>query len=137
MTLTLEILNDWRRAEKDQPALVEPPGGKKTFLEELQAYLKQVQEEAGPHPAVWPEDCEAITAREVLEDIFRLRRDKLARAAALNTPQGDPSMPWPKQLLEFEHDCWFGLTDEYRMLDAVYRKVASTGTWSGKWGQDR
>lgn len=132
MTLTLTDLTNWRALEKDTATMNVPPGGRDQFLKDLPVYLKQVQAEAGEHPAVWPADCEALAAREVLEDIFRIRRDKLARAAAL-CPD-DATMPWPKQLLPFESCCWFGLTEYYRMIDKEYAMLAKTGSWSGKWG---
>lgn len=130
MTLTLSDLTEWRRAELENPGMQQPPAN---FMQELKPYLQKCMQEAGPDPALWTEDCEPFTARQALEDIFRLRRAKLARAAELNPD--DATLPPHRNLLEFESCCWFGLTEKYRLLDKVYKDVCSKGDWSGKWGR--
>jgi DNA replication initiation complex subunit (GINS family) len=127
MTLTLSTLSDIRRQELQTGDLLRLPPN---FLQDLAECIPRVQKEAGPHPETWPEDCEPLAARALLEDIFRIRRGKLARAAEAN-PIGDP--PMPSALLPFESNTWFALTADYRRLDAAVAEVCRTGKWSGVW----
>ncbi len=130
MTLTLETLAEFRRAEKETAEITRPPVN---FLPDLKDYLTRVQEEARQPPAMWDPDCEAHAAMDILEDIFRIRRGKLARAAELNPDNA--TLPSPGNLFEFESCCWFGLTGNYRLLGKVYKDLCIRGEWSGKWGK--
>ncbi len=126
MTLTLHDLAEFKRRERDAPGMTEPPAN---FLEDLKEYLARVKEEAGPHPAAWDMDCEAMAAIEILKEIFDVRRAKLARSAEHCAP------PTQRQMFDFESCAWFGLTEKYQLLDKVIDRVCIDGIWSGKWGE--
>lgn len=128
MTLTLPILAEFKRDEKNSPDMIIPPGGSANFLTDLKTYLDRVKEEAGPHPAGWDMDCEALAAMELIKDIFEIRRAKLVRAAEHCAP------PTPKQMFDFESCAWFGFLSTYKHLDKEIERVCINGNWSGKWG---
>jgi len=130
MTLTLSDLTEWRRQEKDHYRIIVPPDQK-----DIRALLDQLLKDAGPDPLQLGEDCDYFTARELLEDIFRLRRDKLARAAELNAT--DIAPPDWGSLTPFEKEIWFSLTEAYRRLDYAIGEVVRKGEWSGKWMPDK
>jgi len=130
MTLSLHDLAEWRRQEKEIPGLCLPPP-----LPDIKALRDQLMQEAGPDPRQWDADCEALAAREILEDPFRIRRGKLARACELNPD--DASLPAVKAMYPFESNIWFHLTEGYRMLDFATQEVLRKGEWSGKWRPDK
>jgi hypothetical protein len=130
MTLTIHDLTEFRRRERDDPRITTPSPN---FLDDLKTYLDKIKQEAGPHPAQWDLDCEALAAMDLVQEIFRIRRSKLARIAELNPD--DATTPAPKQLFLFENCAWFGLTATYRLLDKTIEQVCQTGTWSGRWGE--
>lgn len=126
MTLTLHDLAEFKRKEKDEPGMVQPPPNAKAFLADLKAYMQKVQVEAGPHPAQWDMDCEALAAMDLLQDIFRIRRAKLVRACETCTP------PTPRQMFDFESNAWFGFLRVYKMLDRSIENVitkSDPGAW--------
>jgi len=129
MTLTTDDLREFRRREKEIATLTSPPAN---FLTEIKTLLDQIKEEAGPDPITWSEDADIHAAMDLLEDIFRIRRNKLVRVAELNPSD---NTPMPAQLFEWESCAWFGLTTTYRHLDKVIRDICLKGEWSGKWGE--
>jgi hypothetical protein len=108
---SLPTLLEWRRLEKDQPAMQVP-----VPLEEIHKLLRELREVFLSQPVPDP-DGEYAAARECMEDICRIRRDKLARAAIINEP------PPPRQLWDFESYTWFGFQHEYQTIDAAYKGV--------------
>lgn len=125
MTLTLADLSEFRRQEKESAELTPPPAN---FLPNLKEYMARVQEEAGPHPANWDMECEALAAMDLLEDIFRIRRAKLTQA----TEHG--ANPSVSQMLTFESCAYSGIARKYRLLDEAITEMVHKGEWSGKWG---
>lgn len=115
MTLTLADLSELRRREIEGPALVQPPAN---FLQDLPAYMAKVQQEAGPDPHFWQTGCEAFAAMGILEDIFRMRRQKILVAASFNDP------PNPRSMFVFESNAWFGLRRSLEELEKGARAVA-------------
>jgi hypothetical protein len=111
--IILHDLAEWRRQEKENPAMVQP-----LPLQDLTAYMQQVQAAAGPHPAGWDVDCEALAAMTLLDEIFLQRRYKLVLFASANEP------PTPKQLYDHELTAWFGFQRVFKDLDAVNRRIA-------------
>jgi|GEM_PF-6820696 len=130
MTLTLSDLSEWRRAEMDTPAMIIPPP-----QAEIKSLLDQLLKDAGPDPLALGEDCELFAAKDLLADIFRIRRNKLARACELNPDNA--SLPELRSLLPFENETWFYLTEGYRRLDYAISDVVKRGEWSGKWRPDK
>lgn len=124
MTLTLSALIEWRRQELESPDLQHPPTN---FLPDLKEYLRQIRQDAGPNPALWPEDCEPFAARSTMEDIFRLRRAKLARSAELY-PDVERTSHY---MLPFENQIWERLTGVYKTLDDTYKSLCITGKIPG------
>ncbi|MDP3563811.1 MAG: hypothetical protein Q8R70_04915 [Methanoregula sp.] len=112
MTLTIQDLLEFKRREKDQPTLTEPPAN---FLDDLFVYIMRVMKEAGPHPATWDTDCEALAAMDLLDDLFTIRRGKVSDSAS-NT-----DTETPKHLLPFEAVAWLNLRTAYLTLDAEIR----------------
>lgn len=130
MTLSLHTLSEWRRQEQDGPVIARPPP-----LVDIKTLLDRLMQEAGPDPVSWPVDCEVFAAKEMLEDIFRIRREKLARACEMNPD--DATLPEWKSLLPFEQNVWFHLIEGYRMLDYATKQVVRKGEWNGKWRPDK
>lgn len=126
MTLTLSLLAEFRRHEKNSPEMTTPPGGRDGFQRDLPELLKQLKEDAGPSPALWDPDCEAFAAMDLLKDIFEIRRAKLVRAAEFCNP-----IP-PSQLLDIENYAWFGWLDTYKRLDRAIERMTVEGV-PGKW----
>jgi hypothetical protein len=124
--IILTDLAEFRRQEKETPDLQQPPAN---FLQDLKEYMARVQEEAGPHPAGWDMECEAIAAMDLLDDIFRIRRAKLAQAA-----EHDAQLP-VSHMFTFESCAWSGITRKFRLLDEAIKEMVHKGEWSGKWGQ--
>lgn len=127
MTLTLSTLSEWRRQEKDTPGLCHPPP-----LADIKTLMDQLLQEAGEDPLALGEDCEIFAAKDLLADIFEIRRAKLARAAELNPD--DATLPNVKNWYPFESNAWFHLTNGYRLLDKCTKEIVSNGAWNGKWG---
>lgn len=95
MTLTIHTLNELKKAECNDGCLDTPPGN---FLQDLQAYMLKVMEDAGPHPVQWDADCEAFAAIEILEDYFRLRRIKIDMYARdRESPRGGSLLPFERE----------------------------------------
>jgi len=116
MTLSFSDLAEWRRQEKDSPDMIRP-----LPLDDLAAYLKRVQEEAGGmQMAAWDPDCEAMSAMAILDDIFLQRRHKLILCSTANEP------PTPKQLYDHELTAWFGFQRVFKDMDGKNRRI-STG----------
>nr|WP_321349761.1 hypothetical protein [uncultured Methanoregula sp.] len=130
MTLTRSDLAEFRRREKETGALTLPPAN---FLRDLKILMDTAKAEAGTHPAEWSEYAEIHAIMDLVEDIFRIRRSKLARAAEENRP-GESTPPEFKTLLPFESNAWYGLTATYHHLDKVLRDIRITGEQIGKWG---
>jgi hypothetical protein len=126
VTLTLHDLAEFRRREMDGPNLVEPPAN---FLQDLKEYYERTKAAAGPAPINWAMDAEVLAAMDVVQDIFRIRRGKLARAVETCSP------PSPKQMFEFESCAWFGFLRVYQLLDKTTERICIEGTWSGRWGE--
>jgi hypothetical protein len=126
MTLTYQILAEFRRAEKESPVMTLPPGGRDAFEKDLPEYLQRIKAEAGPHPATWDPDCEAHAAMDLLKDILEIRRAKLVRAAEFCNP------PTFSHQLTFESNAWFGWLDTYKRLDKAIDRMTIEGV-PGKW----
>lgn len=77
MTLTLHDLNEMRRAERDNGALLRPPVA---FLADLEIYMTLVRADLSDDPLEM-DGSEAVAAAATLEEYFQIRRDKLAVSA--------------------------------------------------------
>ena len=128
MTLTIHTLAEFKRNERNEPGMTIPPPSRDEFLKDLKEYMQRVKEEAGPNPASWDMDCEALAAMDLLKEIFEIRRAKLTRACETCTP------PTPKQMFDFESCAWFGFLSTYQHLDREIERMCIKGEWSGRWG---
>ena len=99
------------------------------FLQDLAEYIPRVQKEAGPHPAQWDADCEALAARELLGDIFRIRRGKLARIGEALTPDALETMIGGLTVPEANALTRIALA--FEDLDKANGQICRTGKWSG------
>jgi hypothetical protein len=115
MTLTIHDLMEFKRRELDShSAITQPPPN---FLQELKPYMINVQEEAGPHPVEWDANCEALAAIEILEDVFRVRREKLIALAR------DNENPDAAALLDFETIAWKEMRHVFEELERSARRA--------------
>lgn len=113
MTLDIHLLNELKRRETDSPQLQPLPVD---FPHHLRGYLHRTQDEAGPHPAAWDADCEALAAMGVLEDLFRARKDKIFALAR------DEDAP-PAEMLDFEREAWTLMRFACETLDRGIRET--------------
>jgi len=135
MTLSLPALRDWQNRERDTPGdLTMPPVPPEEFAEAWKAYLaEQRQKDGDEHGIIIDQDAEVYAAMDVLDNIFEMRRAKIASKTEAN-PNGNP--PTVRHEFRFESEAWFGLTDKYRRLDEAYMelKMGQPAPGKGKMG---